>query len=284
MSAVNLSVWFLLPDILVTPELLAVGDRGGQAFPAPGSTRVVWFAFLGSYLWGLRFALRRYLLNDLIPGAYYSIAMRMIFAGTIAFLVFNAFSAFSDTDSVYATSVWPAFAFLIGTFPQQGMHWLTERIPAFSQKPNPTVRILPLSMIEGIDPPDEARLEELGIDSCHDLANADFFPIFIQSEFNARQIVDWILQAKLCVYCGDSIKGLREHGICTILDLQHLTDESEELANLARQTAASEDSLVQSRNHAKGEELTRLMYIGGMLGQFTPVAGGQASESDGAND
>ena len=91
----------------------------------------MWFAFLGSYLWGLRFALRRYLLNDLIPGAYYSIAMRMIFAGTIAFLVFNAFSALSDTDSVYATSVWPAFAFLIGTFPKQGMHWLTERIPAF---------------------------------------------------------------------------------------------------------------------------------------------------------
>ena len=80
-----------------------------------------------------------------------------------------------------------------------------------------------LEMVEGIEGHDSLRLEELGIDTCYDLATADFVPLMLKSPYSRRQLIDWILQAKLCVYFGDAVKNLRQQGFRTVIDLQHLT-------------------------------------------------------------
>jgi predicted RecB family nuclease len=54
----------------------------------------------------------------------------------------------------------------------------------------------PLGMVEGIENHDRLRLEELGIDTCYDLATADFVPLVLRMPYSALQLIDWILQAK----------------------------------------------------------------------------------------
>jgi hypothetical protein len=51
-------------------------------------------------------------------------------------------------------------------------------------------------MVEGIDNHDSLRLAELGIDTCYDLATADFVPLVLRMPYSALQLIDWILQAK----------------------------------------------------------------------------------------
>ena len=43
----------------------------------------------------------------------------------------------------------------------------------------------------------------------YDLAGADFIPLILDSPYSARILEDWILQAKLCMYCSDSMQVLR---------------------------------------------------------------------------
>jgi hypothetical protein len=129
-------------------------------------------------------------------------------------------------------NIWPALAFLMGTFPERGMRYLSDKIPFLSQGGDPTVRPAPLEMIEGIESRDILRLQEIGIDNCYDLATADFVPLMLKTPYSARQLIDWILQAKLCVYVGAGVKELRRLGIRTLFDLELLTPEEIDLRTL----------------------------------------------------
>ena len=149
--------------------------------------------------------------------------MRIILAAIVAVIVYNAYSALagdSASDGGITANIWPALAFMIGIFPQRGLRWLSDKNPMLAQAGDASVRPAPLEMIEGIEAHDVLRLEELGIDNCYDLATADFIPVLLKTPYSARELIDWILQAKLCVYFGDSVKELRRLGIRTIIDLK----------------------------------------------------------------
>jgi hypothetical protein len=202
-------------------------------FPQWGSRLVVEMAFLGAYLWGLQYVLRRYLLNDLRPSVYYGLSLRLILAASTALVLYNAYAALAGVDTSGSTSggtmtsnICPALAFLIGTFPQRGLRWLTDRLPMLAPETE-AVRRAPLEMVEGIEIHDSLRLEELGIDTCYDLATVDFVPLMLKTPYSARQLIDWILQAKLCVYFGDAVKNLRQQVFRTVIDLAHLTQSGD---------------------------------------------------------
>jgi hypothetical protein len=243
-------------------------------FPQLGSRLVVGMAFLGAYLWGLQYVLRRYLLNDLRPSVYYGLSLRLILAAITALVLYNAYAAFSGGDTSGGTSggtltsnIWPALAFLIGTFPQRGLRLLTDRLPMLAPETD-AVRKAPLEMVEGIEGHDSLRLEELGIDTCYDLATADFVPLMLKSPYSARQLIDWILQAKLCVYFGDAVKNLRQQGFRTVIDLEHLTQQ--EIEALAAETALTKSALEHAQQSVKHEsaELERLREAGRVLSTF----------------
>ena len=130
------------------------------------------------------------------------------------------------------------------------------------------MRRAPLEMVEGIELHDSLRLEELGIDTYYDLATADFVPLILKTPYSARQLIDWILQAKLCVYFGDAVKDLRHHGIRTILDLDQLIPEDLEI--LAAETALTKSALEHAQQSVQHEspELERLRKAGQVLGTF----------------
>ncbi len=113
-------------------------------------------------------------------------------------------------------------------------------------------------MVEGIEIHDSLRLEELGIDTYYDLATADFVPLMLKTPYSARQLIDWILQAKLCVYFGDAVKNLRQQVFRTVIDLAHLTPK--EIETLAAETALTKSALEHAQQSVRHEstELERL--------------------------
>ncbi len=268
-ACAGLAVLFLGSEILQDGEFPFV-QLGDAAFPQYGSRLVFGMAFLGAYMWGFQHIFRRYALNDLLPTVYYDLSIRMIGAAIIALVVYNAYTALAGTDEKsggITASIWPALAFLIGIFPQRGLRYLTDSIPMLGPAADPSVRTLPLEMIEGVGSHDVLRLEELGLDTCYDLAQADFVPLILKTPYSARQLIDWILQAKLCVCFGAAVKDLREQGIRTIIDLEPLTEE--QIAQLPLDTAVTRVALERARHAIKNDaEIKRLREVGQLLGKF----------------
>jgi hypothetical protein len=276
-SFIGLALLFLGPQ-LGFPEFPKV-PLGTVQFPQPGSRLVFGMAFLGAYVWGLRYVLLRYDLNDLVPSVYYSLSTRMIFAALTALVIYNVYEALaggdnsgggitSTTSTIWPATIWPALAFLLGMFPQRGVRWLTDRLPMLAPETAPSVRNAPLEMIEGIESDDIMRLEEVGIDTCYDLATADFVPLLLNTPYDARELVDWILQAKLCVYFGEAMKELRRYSIRTVIDLAQLTQE--DIDALAPETALTEFALQRARKAVQDDpEIERLRKIGQLLGRFS---------------
>jgi hypothetical protein len=252
----------------------AVGAKGAVAlqatdsFPVQRSWLMFGMGFLGGYLWGIQYVFRRYADDDLAPGVYHALAIRMMLAGTLAVVMYNAYDALA-TDPIHGGGkVWPALAFVLGMFPQRGISWIRERVPFFSKDDDASVRKAPLEMIEGITYQDRVRLEEESIDSCYDLATADFVPLVIDTPYSARELTDWILQAKLCVYAPEAMLNLRQQGIRTIMDLEDL--DADRLRELVEATAVTKSALERASKSLKTDgELQRLRQVGKMLGKFT---------------
>jgi hypothetical protein len=248
-----------------------------------GALLVFGMAFLGAYLWGLQSVFGRYAMGDLTPATYYSLGIRMISAATIAVLIYHGVDALSgglellpkddgQSAGVLPTprttvSLLPALAFLIGMFPQRGVRWLSKRLTIFADDTDPSVEVLPLEMIQGVEQQDRMRLEELGIETCYDLATADFIPLMIKTPYDARELVDWILQAKLCVYFGKGVTDLRRQGFRTIVDLIGL--EAASIEQLAMETQLTVSGLTRAKKIVEADQdISRLRECGTLLGQY----------------
>jgi hypothetical protein len=272
-SAIGLTLLAFSPELGI--HALPRVELHGVEFPQEGTWLVSGVAFLGAYLWGLQYVYRRYTQNDIVPAVFYALGMRMIMATVVALVLYNAAGALTGTGEGSAgitANLWPAIALVVGMFPQRGLDWLGERVPIIARRNDPTVRLAPLEMIEGVGTEDRIRLQEVGIDTCYDLAVADFVPLALHTPYGARELVDWILQAKLCVCFGSTVKDLREHGIRTIIDLAHLDDDTD-LEAIAVDTPLTRSALVRARDSVKKDpEIERLQDVGSRLGRFVGQA------------
>lgn len=232
--------------------------------------------FLGAYLWGLQSIFRRYAMNDLIPLAFFRFGLRMLLSSVIALLIYHIVGGFSldtqtdKTDMFALTSdgVLIAMVFMVGMFPQQGIRWISNKLGMLSGNSHPAVRKLPLTMIEGVTSYDIFRLEELGLDTCYDLSRADFIPLLLKTSYGARELIDWILQAKLCVRFGDSTQELRERGIRTILDFKGM-DVDNLLEDLAKETSLTLPGLKNAAKVADSDEnIKRLNRAADLLSRY----------------
>jgi hypothetical protein len=271
-TVIGLSILLLAPGQGLEEFSPLIKDGSNIVFPAQGSRLVFGMAFLGAYVWGLQYIFQRYSQNDVLHTIYLNLGLRMIFASLIAMIAFNAAGALIETktDGLVSNKIWPALAFLIGMFPQRGLRWLSERLPIFASSSHPSVRDAPLEMIEGIGSHDSLRLEELGIETCYDMATADFVPLTLRTPYSARQLVDWILQAKLCACFGDGVMDLRKHGIRLITDLEQLSDD--DIAKLSTATVVTQSALKQARENVKiDEDIKRMRRVSQQLSQYTQL-------------
>ncbi|MDH3769227.1 MAG: hypothetical protein OES99_12360, partial [Gammaproteobacteria bacterium] len=265
-SLISMAV-LLFPSELGIVELPAV-KVGDTEFPRPGSRLVMGMALLGGYVWGIQHLLARYSRNDLLPVVYYQLSSRMILAGVVSVALYNGYSALiGGSDEAFGMDAWPVIGLLVGMFPQRGLRWLTDRVPFLSPKSESSVIPSPLDLVEGIQSEDILRFNEMGISDCYNLARADYIPLVLRTPYSARELLDWILQAKLCALFTESLPELRQNGVRTALDLKKLTPE--DITTMAQGTKLTERGLTQGRELIdRDEEVDRLQAAAAKLSHY----------------
>lgn len=164
------------------------------------------FAFLGAYLFAVQTSLRSYLRGDLLPKAYSQIAARMLIVVTLAAVLGALSQALAPAENAQPSySAWLlALAFFAGLVPNTALQFLSEStrrvFPLWggARLSDPQ----PLTLLEGIDLYDRARLEQEGVTTLGGLVYGDLIDLMIQTRIPTGRLVDWLDQAVLQVYTG----------------------------------------------------------------------------------
>ncbi len=196
------------------------------------SLSVLSYAFLGSFFYAAQNIIRRSIAYDLPPSVYYSAGIRIILACSVA-LVFSFLFGSETSSTVALKGSLPALALLAGIFPQRILNFLMRRFKEIVAGDSVTERSLSLYNIEGISIYHKERLEEIGIDNAQNLATASLTQLIAETPFDARQLLDWIGQAKLVCYAKDEIHKLRAVGIRSVFDLMKGNKSREALREIA---------------------------------------------------
>ena len=197
------------------------------------------FAFLGAYLFAVLTSLRSYLRGDLLPKAYSQIAARMLVVVTLAAVLGALSQAITPTGAQSSYSPWLlSLAFFAGLVPNTALQFLSEStrraFKAFGGAP--VFEPQPLTMLQGIDLYDRARLEQEGVTTLGGLVYGDLIDLMIQTRIPTGRLVDWLDQAVLQIYLADEhseggpngtgqsarsdwAAALRAHGFRTASDL-----------------------------------------------------------------
>jgi hypothetical protein len=179
---------------------------------------LIFFAYLGAYVFSVQELVRRYNTFDLQPQVYSSMAIRMLIAVAIVYVAAPVLKADPGGGG---EPLWPAVvAFAIGVFPTQGLHFLSK-IASRILTPEPSQRVaLPLGNLLGIGPWHESRLVQMGIDDAQNLATVDIRRLLLTTQFDTQQIAHWVDQAILYVRVGERIARFRDAQISSYHELR----------------------------------------------------------------
>jgi hypothetical protein len=170
------------------------------------------FGFAGAYLASLLSIFEDFRTLNLDPSAFYSVAGRLLFSSTAAYLVGQTMK---DTFSILV-------AVGIGLIPVEEVR---DFIVNRTSQATGTVgaegeRGLGLNVIQGLeDRLTRKQLVDMNIATVQALATSDPFWLFFQTTLPLRTIVDMIDKAILYLYIGDTVKELRTHGINGVIEL-----------------------------------------------------------------
>lgn len=210
---------------------------GAQTQPVlpkqPDVVRLMFFAYLGAYLYSLIELVRRYNTFDLQPQVYASILVRMVAAVILVFIgaatIFNAPSTYQSPPAApgFATLWLPGIlAFVIGAFPSRGLDWFRRLAdPVLTGRSPATPNVLPVDNLQGMSTWHAARLEQIGIDDAQNLAGADLRKLLLTTQFDTQVIVNWVDQAILYSKVGSDIIKFREKNIPTFTALRRAIKE-----------------------------------------------------------
>jgi len=222
-------------SLLVIVSLLIVYGylhRAAHAFLlAPETTTLIFYSYLGAYVFSVQELVRRYNTFDLQPQVYSSMLARMIVAVVIVFvgagvIQFSGGQLVSpDSGAASEPQAWAAIlAFVIGVFPESGLRWFTQQANRVLTSANAGAT-LPLRNILGISAWHEARLAQMGIDDAQNLATADLRRLLLTTQFDTQQIVQWIDQAILYVKVGGKLDRYRDAKITSLHELRLQLDK-----------------------------------------------------------
>ena len=196
------------------------------------SLSVLSYAFLGSFVYAAQNIIRRFIANDLSPSVYYSAGIRIIMASAVALTL--SFLLGSETNGLLSLKgSLPILALITGIFPQRILDSMIRRYKDFIEGDTVTDKWLSLYNIEGISVYHKERLQEIGIDNAQNLATASLTQMIAETPYDARQLLDWIGQAKLVCYAKEDIDRLRAVGIRSVFDLMKGNKSREALRELA---------------------------------------------------
>jgi len=151
------------------------------------SQLVVCLAFTGAFIWSAQNIIRRLITGDLTPGAYYSAALRIVFASLLSLML--SYTLETLPTAGYTRELLPAIAFISGMLPDNTFRYMKERISTFIETGMKASHDLPLEMIEGINVFHKLRLGEVGIDNAQNLAESNLIELILKTPFNPSQLI-----------------------------------------------------------------------------------------------
>ena len=218
-------IWYILLIMLISALVMF-----GYALPVNSAVGaidkpvllLVFYAYLGAYVFSIQELIRRFNTEDLRPQVYSSILMRMLVAMAIVFVGAQILIAAGQTLNsggsnglTAAPEFWAAIlAFLIGIFPKSGIEWFQKLARTTLSTPE-EVNSLPIRNIQGISTWHEARLVEMGIDDVQNLATVDIRRVLLSTRFDIQEVINWIDQAILYAKVREKYPRFKDAAIST---------------------------------------------------------------------
>lgn len=231
--------------------------------------RYGFWCWLGAYIHAIDRTVRHYLSHDLSPNVYIYAARRFIVSFVVGSLVALGIgtlgNAVSDDFDRNLTAVY-IVSFGVGLFPDRGIRWIRTMLNKLLRQKDSTPEQKPLTLIDGIGEWQQGRLDQEGITSVQNLANASLLPLVVNTPFDVGQIVNWVDQAILISYASpEQAAALNKAGLrggCDVLSavdgsLKSLCEatglkESEiQVLNLALESAVNTPLVSRFRRNAK---------------------------------
>jgi hypothetical protein len=192
---------------------------------------VAGIAFLGGYIFQLRYLVRATLNQELGALSFVRATLQIVqgvIVALVAYRVLDSTGVGSAADGVggdaaFATAL--ATAFVFGLFPSFGLMKIAKaariRAKTIDEDAMAQAKTVPLEVIDGIDAETAFRLEESNLYDVQNLAAVNPVGLYAESPFSLYEILDWVLQAQLCVNVGaPAFAALKKHRIRTIFDLE----------------------------------------------------------------
>ena len=252
-GATQMTVRYTLPAILVTllsalaiaaityPDAYLPWLWGGPPFAKlPNWPSGDWglqilrgaaYGFAGAYVYIVLLLTERAFRRDITSGvAMWAAAMCVLgpISGGVAALLLQGGAGPGGSftrDAVF---------FVAGMLPRQFAGFVQGQIRRFfGGSGTQTLRTQPLTMLRGVGPEVEERLEEEGIHDVSALAYASPHQLMRSTTFASRQIVDWIDEALLIVTLPDHWQALEKVGVTGVMDLSWYFSRRDSIAALA---------------------------------------------------
>lgn len=196
------------------------------------SAAIAGFAFLGGYVFNLRYLMRQTLNQELSALAFVRAGLRLLQGIVLAQVVYHvgATSGVGTPVSVsalgsgaFATAL--GIAFILGYYPDVGLgriaRFVSIQIKQIDEDALRHCKSVPLEVIDGIDQEISFRLQESNLYDVQNLAVANPIELYAETPYTLIQSFDWVLQAQLCLVVGiNPFFALKRHGVRTIFDLE----------------------------------------------------------------
>jgi len=202
------------------------------------------FGFLGAYFFTLNLIFRRYVRADLTPKTYAFITVRFLITIVLVWVV-SSLPQFAN-DSIWQAGML-AVIFIVGLFPDTGLALIEDYVKKIINRQVNEKESLPLTLIEGINLYDRARLLEEGIENVENLAHHNLIELVARTRIPTPRLVDMFDQAILYLHLGlsrDKLKSKPALGLPTETPLD-LPSENAEVA----ENSNVEDLLFQLKSY-----------------------------------
>jgi hypothetical protein len=279
-GATQMTVRYTLPSILVTllsalaiaaityPDSYLPWLTGGPQFAKFATwpsgdwglqiLRGAAYGFAGAYVYVVLLLTERAFRRDITSGvAMWAAAMCVLgpISGGVAALLLQGGAGPGGSftrDAVF---------FVAGMLPRQFAGFVQGQIRRFfGGSSSQALRTQPLTMLRGVGPEVEERLEEEGIHDVSALAYASPHQLMRSTTFASRQIVDWIDEALLIVTLPDHWQALEKVGVTGVMDLSWYYTRKDSIAALATEIRINPTLLGDTISRLYEDAQVRALY------------------------